>query len=184
MFYLRQRCQGSHNPAHQSSRSASRYSGHTEQTLLAHTLLGETILLIPPEHYLQQLRKESSEMPSYMILFISISHGDLHTGDKLVNLSISIYIFISVRQNSVTFSAKFFIYPMKMYFINLPLVHKQLGSPSSSPLDFPSPSESALHKSFVQLYNTITIIGLLCHLIQNYLTNHCSVSTLHSNINN
>ena len=157
MFYLRQRCQGSHNPAHQSSRSASRYSGHTEQTLSAHTLLGETILLIPPEHYLQQLRKESSEMPSYMILFISISQWDLHAGDKLVNLSISIYIFISVRQNSVTFSAKFFNYPMKMYFIDLPLVHKQLGSPSSSPLDFPSPSESALHKSFVQLYNTITI---------------------------
>ena len=159
MFYLRQRCQGSHNPAHQSSRSASRYSGHTEQTLSAHTLLGETILLIPPEHCLQQLEKKSSEMPGYnnMILFITTSQWDLHVGDKLVNLSISIYIFICVRQNSVSFSAKFFIYPMKMYFIDLPLVHEQLGSPSSSPLDFPSPSESALHKSLVQLYNTITI---------------------------
>lgn len=30
-----------------------------------------------------------------------------------------------------------------------PLVHTQLGSPSSAPLDVPSPSESALHKSVV-----------------------------------
>jgi len=49
---------------------------------------------------------------------------------------------------------------MLAYYVglNLPSLQVQSGSPSSSPLVLPSPSESASHRSFVHDYNKVTIL--------------------------
>lgn len=61
------------------------------------------------------------------------------------NVLVQVQDLVQLYKSEVTFS----------HSVSLPLVQVQSGSPSSFPLLSPSPSESALHKSWVHVYGSI-----------------------------